>query len=146
VNPKVHYRVHKSLPLDPILSKMQSFHTLRHIYLRPIWILSFHLRLGHLVPTKTLYALRGAPMRATCPDHHILLDFTILILLGEKYKLYSSWLINFLQFAASASLLGTTISSPFRSQTPWSQFSPLMWTSKLHIHIKLNTKLQFCIF
>jgi hypothetical protein len=46
-NPKVHYRVHKSRPPVPILSHIDSVHTIPS-YLRSILILSTHLRLGFL--------------------------------------------------------------------------------------------------
>ena len=60
---------------------------------RSILILSTHLRLGlpsglfpSSFPTKTLYTALSSPIRATCPDHLILLDFITRTKLGEEYE------------------------------------------------------------
>jgi hypothetical protein len=86
--PKVNYRVHKSPPLARILSSTY------HPTLISILILFFHLCLhlpSGLFPssfhTKTLYALIYPPMRAICPTHLIHLDFIIVIICSEDYKL-----------------------------------------------------------
>jgi hypothetical protein len=42
-NGKIHYRVHRSLPLVSVLCQINSVHTAHPISLRSILILSFHL-------------------------------------------------------------------------------------------------------
>jgi hypothetical protein len=88
-NPKFHYRVQKSPPLDPILSQINPVH-ITPAYLRSILILSTYLRFGlpsgflpSGFPTNILYSFLSAPIRATGPALIILLDVIILIILGR---------------------------------------------------------------
>jgi hypothetical protein len=90
-NQKIHYRAHKSLPLVPVLSQMNTFTS----YFSKIHLdIVSHLRLHFLVtlPPK-LYIHSSSPpppICATCPSSLIFIDFIIRIIHFEEHKLCSS--------------------------------------------------------
>ena len=112
--PKVHYRIYKCPPPVHILNQLDPVHTPTSHFLKthlniilsstpgsPKWSLSFTF--PHKKP---VYA---SPIRATCPTHHILLDFITRTILVEEYRSLSSSLCSFLHSPVTLSLLGSNI-------------------------------------
>ena len=115
-SPKVHYRTHKRPPHVCILGHPNPVHipTSHLLEIHPNiihpstprstqWPLSF--RFPHQDPIHPF----SSPIRAICPTHLILLDFTTRTILGEDYKSFSSLLCNLLHSPVTPSLLGPNI-------------------------------------
>jgi len=92
--------MHNNPPPVPILSQINTVHSLHPSSWRSSLILSSHLQLGlpsglfpSGFPTKSLYVLLLSPIRTTCPAHLILLYLITRMTFGEQYisLSYSIW-------------------------------------------------------
>ena len=116
-NPKVHYRTHMRPPPVSILGQPNPVHTpISHLLeihpniihpftpRSPQWSVS--LRFPH---QDAIHPPLSSPIRATCPDHLILLDFITRTILGEECRSFSYSLCNLLYSPVTSSLLGPNI-------------------------------------
>jgi len=102
-NPKFHYHIHKRPPSVAILNQINPAHASSSSNVLKLHLMSIsHLCLGFPsglfpsgLPPTTLYTPLKPLIRATCPDHLILLDVVTRMIFGDQYGSSDSLLRSF---------------------------------------------------
>lgn len=93
MDPTIHYRIHNSPPLFPVLSQMNPVHALTTYVFKIHFNIISHIGLCSLrglapsgFPTKAVCAFLVSDIRATHPVQVTLLDFLTRIVFGGEYQ------------------------------------------------------------
>jgi hypothetical protein len=131
--PKGSSYAHMSPPLFSKLNQLNPLHNNAYHYFKvrfsitlPIYAYLPRGLFPERSPKKIMYVLLIALTRAARPAHLMFLDFTILIILGEKYKLQTSFLPIF-----------HPVTSPVSG--PYVLLSIMFWTTPVHVRFLLFT-------
>jgi hypothetical protein len=100
-------------------------------YVLALLIVSFPLAFPPIIYTRS--SSPHPPIRATCPAHLILLDWIIVFVLCEEYKLRSSSLCSLLP-PVTSSLFGSYIFLRTLFSNTHSLFLPYCQETKFHTH------------